>query len=161
MINPRFIAKLEEISGRENVRVDEPMCAHTTFKVGGPADALVTPPDCKALEGVLAACADAGALYVFQVHPSGAHGIFGGTALRNGPTYGSASNPYHYSLIVESGFYNNIYFSESFYGAGTMYLYGLCTLGNDLDRVDGNNDNLDVYYSFQGNAGSSLRMRGP
>ena len=87
-------------------------------------------------------------------------GIFGGTALRNGPTYGSASNPYHYSLIVESGFYNNIYFSESFYGAGTMYLYGLCTLGNDLDRVSGNNDNLDVYYSFQGNAGSSLTMRG-
>ena len=60
MINPRFIEKLEEIAGRENVRVDEPMCAHTTFKVGGPADALVTPPDCKALEGVLAACADAG-----------------------------------------------------------------------------------------------------
>lgn len=35
--------------GRENVSRDEPMSAHTTFRVGGPADYFVTPRSEEAL----------------------------------------------------------------------------------------------------------------
>ena len=38
-----MINKLVNIVGSENVLQDEPMKKHTTFKVGGPADYLVTP----------------------------------------------------------------------------------------------------------------------
>ncbi len=35
--------KLCEIVGEENVLAEEPMCLHTTFRIGGPADYFVTP----------------------------------------------------------------------------------------------------------------------
>jgi len=43
-LDKNYIAgALGEIAGTENVFVDEPMKNHTSFKVGGPADILVTP----------------------------------------------------------------------------------------------------------------------
>ena len=45
-MNPSFfIEQLTQISGKENVRFNEEMSMHTTFRVGGPADIFVTPED--------------------------------------------------------------------------------------------------------------------
>ena len=38
-----FFKQLCEIAGKENVRTDEPMKQHTTFKIGGPADYFLMP----------------------------------------------------------------------------------------------------------------------
>ena len=38
-----FASKLAEIIGQNNVLIDEPMKNHTSFKIGGPVDILVTP----------------------------------------------------------------------------------------------------------------------
>ncbi|MGI6117143.1 MAG: UDP-N-acetylmuramate dehydrogenase [Bilifractor sp.] len=41
--------KLRQIAGAENVIVNEPMRAHTTFRIGGPADYFVTPENAECL----------------------------------------------------------------------------------------------------------------
>jgi len=46
---------LTEQFGR-HVRFDEPMTRHTYFKVGGPAEAFVTPPDMAGLEQLMSWC---------------------------------------------------------------------------------------------------------
>jgi UDP-N-acetylmuramate dehydrogenase len=46
---------LTERFGR-HVRFDEPMTRHTYFKVGGPAEAFVTPPDTAGLEELMSWC---------------------------------------------------------------------------------------------------------
>ena len=46
---------LTERFGR-HVRFDEPMTRHTYFKVGGPAEAFVTPPDTAGLEQLISWC---------------------------------------------------------------------------------------------------------
>lgn len=52
MLNQKTILRLKsEIHG--HVRFDEPMSAHTSFHIGGPADALVIPADLKDLQNVL------------------------------------------------------------------------------------------------------------
>lgn len=44
LLNIKYISDLIiDILGNENVRVSEPMSRHTSFRVGGPADILVTP----------------------------------------------------------------------------------------------------------------------
>lgn len=43
MENKEYIKVLKDIAGDENVKVDEPMKSHTSFKSGGPADFFVTP----------------------------------------------------------------------------------------------------------------------
>lgn len=55
--------RLRSIVGEENVRVDEPMSEHTTFKVGGPADIYVIPDDADEVHGVLEECKSAAAPY--------------------------------------------------------------------------------------------------
>lgn len=52
--------RLRSIVGDGNVRADEPMSEHTTFKVGGPADLYVIPGDFDELRDVLRACDEAG-----------------------------------------------------------------------------------------------------
>lgn len=37
-----FFKQLCEIAGKENVRTDEPMKQHTTFRIGGAADYFVS-----------------------------------------------------------------------------------------------------------------------
>ena len=39
----KMLTKLEELIGKGHVLYDEPMKKHTTFRVGGPARALVEP----------------------------------------------------------------------------------------------------------------------
>lgn len=45
------------IVGEENVYLNEPMAAHTTFEIGGACDCFVCPPSVEALGATLAACA--------------------------------------------------------------------------------------------------------
>jgi UDP-N-acetylmuramate dehydrogenase len=42
-MNDGIVTRLKNIVGDENVRLDEPMKNHTTFKIGGAAQAFVTP----------------------------------------------------------------------------------------------------------------------
>ena len=44
------------ITKEENILRDEPMCRHTTFRVGGPADYFVTPQSVEEIRGILAVC---------------------------------------------------------------------------------------------------------
>jgi UDP-N-acetylmuramate dehydrogenase len=44
------------IVGEENIKINEPMKNHTSFKVGGPADILVTPESISMLDEVLKIC---------------------------------------------------------------------------------------------------------
>lgn len=55
--------RLRAIVGEENVLADEPMSAHTTFKVGGPADLYVIPESFDELSDVLLACRESGEKY--------------------------------------------------------------------------------------------------
>ena len=52
--------RLRAIVGEENVLENEPMSAHTTFRVGGPADLYVIPEDFDEVRDVLRACDEAG-----------------------------------------------------------------------------------------------------
>lgn len=51
------------IAGAGSVLADEPMSAHTTFRVGGPADYFVSPASAEQVRGVIACCKDAGIEY--------------------------------------------------------------------------------------------------
>ena len=42
MIDPTIIEEIKSIVTRQNVLTDEPMCNHTTFKIGGKADVFVS-----------------------------------------------------------------------------------------------------------------------
>ena len=43
LINNAFAAELKEILAPEQIVFDAPMREHTTFKIGGPADCLLSP----------------------------------------------------------------------------------------------------------------------
>ena len=61
-----------------------------------------------------------------------------------------------YTLIVESGFYQNggaVGYGSS---AVTHRVLANVTLGSDYDRIDNNNNNLIVYYCYAGSWGSNL-----
>ncbi|MBB5262995.1 UDP-N-acetylmuramate dehydrogenase [Catenibacillus scindens] len=51
-----FINALTEIVGKGAVRFDEPMSLHTTFRIGGPADLFVIPPDEQSLVKAVECC---------------------------------------------------------------------------------------------------------
>lgn len=42
-LNSNYIKQIEEIVGKDNIKTDEIMRKHTSFKVGGPADVMVYP----------------------------------------------------------------------------------------------------------------------
>lgn len=54
-MDQKFIEELQGIAGEENVRQKEPMSKHTTFRVGGPADVMVSPKG-EALSQVIRLC---------------------------------------------------------------------------------------------------------
>lgn len=54
----QLLDTLEQIAGKENIHPNEPMSRHTTFRVGGPADVLVT-PEAEKLAAVTGACREA------------------------------------------------------------------------------------------------------
>ena len=47
---------ISEIVGKENIRLDELMSKHTTFKVGGTADVFVTPTTIDSIKQVINLC---------------------------------------------------------------------------------------------------------
>jgi UDP-N-acetylmuramate dehydrogenase len=51
---------LKKINLRCPIRLDEPMSRHTTFRIGGPADALVAPGDLDDLRRVVGLCRERG-----------------------------------------------------------------------------------------------------
>jgi UDP-N-acetylmuramate dehydrogenase len=57
LLNKEFVVKyLREICGNENVKIDEPMKNHTSFKVGGPADIIVFPEDFNVISQIVKNC---------------------------------------------------------------------------------------------------------
>ncbi|EQB4335059.1 UDP-N-acetylmuramate dehydrogenase [Clostridium botulinum] len=51
-----FIMQFEDIVGNNNVLIDEPMKKHTSFKVGGPADLLITPTTLEQVKDSIILC---------------------------------------------------------------------------------------------------------
>ena len=51
-----LLGSLAVIVGEENVRPLEPLASHTTFKIGGPADAFVSPRSVEEVSQVVCAC---------------------------------------------------------------------------------------------------------
>lgn len=60
MSTQEFEKSLQHIVGSQNVRSDEPLAAHTTFCIGGPAQWLVAPRSEDEVAAVVVACEDAG-----------------------------------------------------------------------------------------------------
>ena len=56
----RLYSEITALVGEDNVLFDEPMRAHTTFRVGGPADVLVAPRSAQEVRDVLGLCREAG-----------------------------------------------------------------------------------------------------
>lgn len=51
-----FVKTIERIAGKENIKIDEPMKNHISFKVGGHADVLVIPESITMLHEILVVC---------------------------------------------------------------------------------------------------------
>jgi UDP-N-acetylmuramate dehydrogenase len=63
-LNKEHIAeKIRELVGEQKFKIDEPMKLHTSFKVGGPADILVTPTNTEELGKVIQICRTANTGY--------------------------------------------------------------------------------------------------
>ena len=62
-MNEAFYRALCAATGAEHVFCDEPMKAHTSFHIGGPADFFVTPENIQQLEEILALCKEYGEDY--------------------------------------------------------------------------------------------------
>ncbi|MCR4437005.1 MAG: UDP-N-acetylmuramate dehydrogenase [Clostridiales bacterium] len=58
MNKERMAVLLGNIVGPENLKINEPMKNHTSFKVGGPADLLVTPANAGQILKILEICKD-------------------------------------------------------------------------------------------------------
>ncbi len=58
-----LIKHLDKVIDRANIKVDEPMKNHTSFKVGGPADILVTPEGIEEVKAVIKICIENGVKY--------------------------------------------------------------------------------------------------
>lgn len=62
-LNAKIFKQLYELIDEKNIMIDEPMKNHTYFKVGGPADILVTPEDIKEIQAVIKICKENGVKY--------------------------------------------------------------------------------------------------
>lgn len=63
-VTPEFIERLASIVGADDVKTSEPLSFHTTFEIGGPADAYVTPRTSDDVAAVVRACHEAGVAMV-------------------------------------------------------------------------------------------------
>lgn len=75
---------------------------------------------------------------------------------RSTSTQGSSANPKLFRVIVESGVYNNISTSAGYGSSTTMYVGSDFIVGNDYDRVEEDNDNLEVYENLNGTFGGKI-----
>ena len=48
-MNQNLINELYRIVGKQNLKIEEPMAKHTTFRIGGPAQYLVAPQNVEEL----------------------------------------------------------------------------------------------------------------
>ncbi len=55
---PCYYDALCAAAGKDNVRINEPMRNHTSFRIGGPADCFVTVPDADSLNRMIGICVD-------------------------------------------------------------------------------------------------------
>lgn len=55
-MNQDFYTKLTDIVSKDNVKIDEPMKLHTTFRVGGPADFFVLPQTREEIRDIIRLC---------------------------------------------------------------------------------------------------------
>lgn len=55
-MSQNLLNELYRIVGEDNVKLDEPMSKHTTFRIGGPASYFVTPMDTEELYQVVVLC---------------------------------------------------------------------------------------------------------
>ncbi len=55
-MNQKFVNELYAITGENNIRLQEPMAKHTTFRIGGPAQAFVTPSTIEEIRGLISLC---------------------------------------------------------------------------------------------------------
>ncbi len=62
-MNQKIFEKLCQIVGAENVFPDEPLKKHVTFRIGGPADFLVTPHEAKEVAELVRCCKEMGISY--------------------------------------------------------------------------------------------------
>jgi len=51
-----IIKQINKVTSKENIMIDEPMENHTSFKVGGPADILVTPENVIEVQSIVKIC---------------------------------------------------------------------------------------------------------
>lgn len=58
-----FAKDLEKILDKEDIKIDEPMKEHTSFKVGGPVDILVTPKQFQEVVDIIKLCKEHGIPY--------------------------------------------------------------------------------------------------
>lgn len=56
LVSPQLADQLSHIVGASHLLLDEPLSKHTTFKIGGPADALVLPTSIEQVRQIIAAC---------------------------------------------------------------------------------------------------------
>ena len=55
-MNQKVIEKFNNLLGEENVKVNEPMKRHTTFRIGGPADYFLLPSSSEEVKGIIEIC---------------------------------------------------------------------------------------------------------
>ena len=55
-MSDEIVTRLINITGKDNVRINEPMKNHTTFKIGGPAQYYVTPESVTKIQEVVSLC---------------------------------------------------------------------------------------------------------
>ncbi len=79
MINT-VVAMAKGVVGDGNVRTSEPMSAHTTFKIGGPADVFVTPRSRSALIAAIKLFKQLG--YKYQIIGNGSNLLVGDKGIR-------------------------------------------------------------------------------
>ena len=58
-MDKNFYSRLKEILPADQIKEEEPMRLHTTFRVGGPARFFVTPKTAEELQGIIACCREA------------------------------------------------------------------------------------------------------
>lgn len=59
LVSPQLADQLSHIAGADHLLLDEPLSKHTTFKIGGPADAIVLPTSVKQVQQIVATCKEA------------------------------------------------------------------------------------------------------
>lgn len=106
----RLTELLRGIVGPGNVACDEPMSRHTTFRVGGPADCLVTPSSAEELAAVMAACRQMGErVYILGCGSNVlvADGGLRGVVVRIGPKMSDVSIGAGGSVVAQAGAMNS------------------------------------------------------